>query len=463
VDPLDRWPVGNSRWMDRDAGFQAVIEAAPVAGEPEPLLEFAAATERGIVLAGCTKTEARRLVTMVLVARLLCEAAAAPGKLRSSRGMIACGTRLSGLSEAALRLAAGELALRDARTGAQPPPEAIRTQLRLVASVAALREVSLWLPGADGRLEVAAEVDGPASSGVARTAQRTFHNLRATPPSATRQLVGVPVGQPPEAIGVLAGRVPRGLAGLAVRVLRSAAPQIALALARRDLIAEAEAAGASERALVRFGFDVHDGPAQGIAGLLADIRAFKGQIEAAFAGDSRVDLLTGRLEDLEARSGVVADQIRRVARAARGPAAEDEPVEEVLRGELQAMREVDGGLKCELEVHGPVDAATPSQRIALLRGVQEALRNVREHAGARRVSVRVEAGAERTEAEVRDDGCGFDPERVLAEASPGGRMGLAGIAERARLLGGECEVRSAPGGPTSIRISLPRWESREER
>jgi signal transduction histidine kinase len=152
-----------------------------------------------------------------------------------------------------------------------------------------------------------------------------------------------------------------------------------------------------------------------------------------------------------------------VAHSARSPGVAEQPVEEVLRGEVQALREVGGGIECELEVSGPVDAATQSQRIALLRGLQEALRNVREHSGARRVSVRVAAGAGRTEAEVRDDGCGFDPERVPGGTGPGGRMGLAGIAERARLIGGECEIASAPGGPTSVRLSLPRWEPREER
>jgi len=453
--------------MDRDEGFREVVDAAAVADEPEEVLEFAAAVERSVLLAGCTEAEARRLATMVLVARLLREAAAAVGPLRSQRRMVARAARLGEISEPALRLSAGEFALRDARTSAQAPRDAIRTQLRLAAAVAALREASLWLPGPGGRLEAAAEAGSPPSPGAARVARGAFAEARSTPASPARELVGVPVAQPSGPVGALAGRAPRGYAGLALRMLESAAPRIALALARQDLIEEAEAsraeaAGASERALVRFGFDVHDGPAQGIAALQADTRALRDQVGAAFAGDPHVELLTGRLEDLEARAGAVADQIRRVARAARGPAAEGEPVEEVLRGELQALCEEAGGVECELEVRGPVDAATPSQRIALLRGVQEALRNVREHAGARRVSVRVVAGAERTEAEVRDDGCGFDPERVPAEATRGGRMGLAGIAERARLLGGACEVRSAPGGPTSIRISLPRWELREE-
>jgi signal transduction histidine kinase len=450
--------------MDSESGFRDVIDAAPAAAvaEPESLLAHAEGIERSLVLAGCTEPEARRLAAIVLVARLLSDGAAATGPLRSGKRMIARAARLGELSEAALRLAAGEMALRDARIGARAPQEAIRAGLRLAASIAAMREVSLWLPGKEGRLEPAAEVGPAPSRGLARVARQAFAAARSTPASATRELVGVPLAAESGATGALAGRASRGLAGLAVRVLESAAPRIGLALGRQRLIeaaeaSRAEAAGASERALVRFGFDVHDGPAQGIAALQADIRAFKGQIGAAFAGDPHVELLTGRLDDLEARSAAVAGQIRRVARSARAPAELEEPVEEVLRGELQALRE-ERGVECELEVSGPVDAATPSQRIALLRGVQEALRNVCEHSRARRVWVRVAAGADRTEAEVRDDGCGFDAERVLADAPGGGRMGLAGIVERARLLGGDCEARSAPGGPTSIRIALPRWE-----
>ena len=58
---------------------------------------------------------------------------------------------------------------------------------------------------------------------------------------------------------------------------------------------------------------------------------------------------------------------------------------------------------------------------------------------------------------VRDDGDGFDPAvvaRAAAEEATGG-LGLVGMAERARLVGGELDVRSAPGGGTSITLRVP--------
>ncbi|MBW8060407.1 MAG: hypothetical protein FVQ78_08805 [Solirubrobacterales bacterium] len=448
---------------DRGGGFASVIEAAPAGADGNgSLLTLAESSERTLLLAGCPEREARCLATIRLVARLLRDTAAGRSE-RSAGRAIARAARFCGLPKAAVRLMAGDLALRDAQTVVQAPREAIRTQLRIAASLASLREVSLWLAEPGSRLECVTHVHGAASEGTARAARRAFAESTATPASAGRELVGVPVRRASTVIGALAGRTPRGLAGVAVMTLENAAPLVELVLEREMLLESAdahsaEATGAAERALVRFGFDVHDGPAQEVAALQADIRRLEGQVRTAFAENPRAtELLIGRLLDLEARSGAVADQVRAVARSARSPAALEEPVEEVLSGELRALRG-STGIEAELAVSGPVDVATPSQRIALLRGIQEALRNVREHSGARRVSLRVAAGEDRIEAEVSDDGCGFDAERVFAAASLAGHMGLAGIVERVRLIGGDCEVRSAPGGPTSIRMSLPRWK-----
>ena len=100
---------------------------------------------------------------------------------------------------------------------------------------------------------------------------------------------------------------------------------------------------------------------------------------------------------------------------------------------------------------------TDSQRIAVLRIVQESLTNIREHSGARRVTVTVTSTAEDLVAEIRDDGRGFDVERTLVRSARNGRFGLIGMSERARLLGGRFDVRSAPGGPTVVSLVLPAW------
>ena len=57
-----------------------------------------------------------------------------------------------------------------------------------------------------------------------------------------------------------------------------------------------------------------------------------------------------------------------------------------------------------------------------------------------------------------DNGQGFEVSRALARAAQRGRFGLVGIGERISMLGGTFEIDSVPGGPTTIRFTLPRWD-----
>jgi signal transduction histidine kinase len=114
-----------------------------------------------------------------------------------------------------------------------------------------------------------------------------------------------------------------------------------------------------------------------------------------------------------------------------------------------------------LELSGDLKTLTASQRIALTRIIQESLSNVREHSCAREVRVAVCGGRDRLTAEIVDNGCGFDVAETLLDAGRRGRLGLVGVSERARLLGGTCEIHSRPGGPTRVAVTLARWRPDE--
>jgi signal transduction histidine kinase len=112
-----------------------------------------------------------------------------------------------------------------------------------------------------------------------------------------------------------------------------------------------------------------------------------------------------------------------------------------------------------LTVEGNHTFLTSAQRVALFRAVQESLTNVREHSGASRVDIRLRGRRSWTELRIVDDGKGFGVEQGLASAAKRGRLGLIGLSERVRMLGGTFEIESAPGGPTTLAVTLPRWES----
>jgi signal transduction histidine kinase len=90
--------------------------------------------------------------------------------------------------------------------------------------------------------------------------------------------------------------------------------------------------------------------------------------------------------------------------------------------------------------------------------LREALANVREHSDAETVRVEIDGGAEATTLRVTDDGRGFSPAVEPADDRGGGRLGVAGMRGRIRLLDGTFAVESAPGGPTVVFASVPRWQ-----
>ena len=177
-----------------------------------------------------------------------------------------------------------------------------------------------------------------------------------------------------------------------------------------------------------------------------------------FVVESHRERASGRFDDALARLTELDRDLRETAHSLETSSIVSRPLGEVLH------READGftrrtGIETHFDVRGDVDALTPSQRIVIFRAVQEALSNVREHSAATTVGVLVRTRRSTTDVSITDDGQGFEVARGLARAAQRGRLGLVGISERVRLLGGTFDIDSRPGGPTTLRFTLPRWES----
>jgi len=112
------------------------------------------------------------------------------------------------------------------------------------------------------------------------------------------------------------------------------------------------------------------------------------------------------------------------------------------------------GLSCEVELDGrvaqiPIDPAVAD---CAHRVVQAALENIAEHARASRVELRLELDErEHFVLSISDDGAGFEPDAPTEATS----LGLVGIRERLRAIGGSAEVRSRPGQGTAVIIRVP--------
>jgi signal transduction histidine kinase len=343
------------------------------------------------------------------------------------------------------------------------PPRAVRSLLVMLLGFAGLRGVSLWTRDTAEHVQVLFNVgDG---SGPGPAARRLATELLAgdEPEAHRRMLVGVAVGRQPQPLAAL---VATGLAEtriVARMLMNEVAPLLAAILERDALLtnnAESQRSlvESSERKLTRLGFDLHDGPIQDVAVLADDVRLLGDQLDEVIKPERERSLVRGRLEDVEAQLVAIDSELRRLSGEVNAASVLlNRPFDAALRDRIRAfvMRT---GIEPEVRISGPMDFVSTSQQIALLNIVHESLNNIREHASATAVQVAVDASASGVTARVQDDGCGFDLESTLMRAAREGRVGLLGIHERVRLLGGQCRIQSQPGGPTVVSIELELWQ-----
>jgi two-component system NarL family sensor kinase len=134
----------------------------------------------------------------------------------------------------------------------------------------------------------------------------------------------------------------------------------------------------------------------------------------------------------------------------RAAPLEGRPLSEALKALLERW-EAETGITARYRAVNGSRPLPPRVEAALYRICQEALTNVKRHAEAGRVTVRLVATPERVRLAVEDDGRGFD----ASDDVPENRHGMVGMRERAEMIGGAFEVRSEPGVGTRIEATVP--------
>jgi signal transduction histidine kinase len=143
------------------------------------------------------------------------------------------------------------------------------------------------------------------------------------------------------------------------------------------------------------------------------------------------------------------DGIRRLSRDLRPSVLDD-------LGLVQAIDALTADLarrtntKVSLEVKGEPRRLSGDAELALFRIAQEALRNVEWHSGAANAHVVLTYCPEALVVQITDDGSGFDLRQVLGEHGKGVPLGLIGMQERAKLVGGTLEIETRPSHGTKV-------------
>lgn len=248
------------------------------------------------------------------------------------------------------------------------------------------------------------------------------------------------------------------LSGNAVRRYRAAGAQAALALEYLRLAEENRRVGREAGTLrerQRLAHEIHDTLAQGFTSVVTNLTAaeiVRASGEEGLSADEQEKRHLGLAREV-ARESLA--ETRRLIWGLRPETLERRSLGEVLQKLTEDWSE-ETGVTAEASVTGEQERLLPEAEVALLRIAQEALANVRKHAGASRVRLTLSYMDDKAVLDVADDGRGFDASgaRDAVGVEDRGGFGLTAMRERAEQLGGKLLVESSPGEGTTLAVEI---------
>lgn len=211
---------------------------------------------------------------------------------------------------------------------------------------------------------------------------------------------------------------------------------------REAEVAALSAARGAEQERTRIARDMHDTLAQGFTSIVTLGHAVRSELDTDPAAARRhVEMITRTATENLAESRRI---IRALTPARLDGASLPQAVDRIVAGFTE---ETDTPARVVIE--GQVRAAAAPAEVVALRVVQESLANVRKHAHARSVEVRLSYAGDSVEIAVHDDGVGFVP------SAPVDGFGLTGMRSRVADAGGDLDVSSAPDAGTTVTALVP--------
>ncbi len=204
---------------------------------------------------------------------------------------------------------------------------------------------------------------------------------------------------------------------------------------------------AEEEERARVSRELHDETSQLLASLRVALRYLE---ESPNPETAKI-----RLQDLRQLLDETFERFRRFVAVLR-PSSLDEGD---LKGSLEhyaAEFERRFGIRVDLVFSGSPAELSAESAITLFRIVQECLTNVARHAQALRVSIVLSVNDVEQTLVIEDDGVGFDVAETLNRRAEKGNLGIFGVQERVRLVGGTCQIESSPGQGTALYVRIPR-------
>lgn len=190
--------------------------------------------------------------------------------------------------------------------------------------------------------------------------------------------------------------------------------------------------------------DLHDQLGQALTAMKFDLAWLTNRLgpqDAALAQKAKA--LTGQMDTM-------IKMVRRIATELRPGMLDDLGLAASIEWQAHDF-EKRTGIVCDVSVPVEDISVSRAQALALFRIFQEALTNVSRHANAQHIDIKLTAIPEGVTLEVHDDGRGIQAQEIAGKNS----LGLLGMRERAKRLGGVLDIQGAPGNGTSLSVYIP--------
>jgi len=204
---------------------------------------------------------------------------------------------------------------------------------------------------------------------------------------------------------------------------------------------------AQEEERKRIARELHDDTAQVLGSLLRQLDNFIRKKH----GFTPNEVLF--LKDLQTQLNRGLQSMQRFVQDLRPSLLDDLGLIPAVRSLVKGLQESDG-IDTKLKIVGGERRFSPEVELLLFRIVQEALNNIRRHAHASEAQVLMKFDGDEVKVTVSDNGRGFELRGGVDDLPRIGKLGLAGMMERARLLSGTLKVKSTPGKGTTLIVEV---------
>lgn len=192
----------------------------------------------------------------------------------------------------------------------------------------------------------------------------------------------------------------------------------------------------------RLALEIHDELGQALTAIKIELKSFLDTLPPAFGN-------TAKAESIITLVNQTIDTVRRISTELRPRILDDLGIVAALEWMSEDF-EIRTGVK--VDTHLPVDLALDGERAtALFRIAQEALTNVARHAAAERVDLTLGRIGREVVLEIQDDGVGISETSIV----PGNSIGIAGMRERAALIGAQFRIYPGPQTGTHVVVRVP--------